>query len=51
MPVQGSIVNAAVIIGSALLGMIIKGKLSESFKTIIMQAPIAYFLIRMLLHI
>lgn len=38
MPVQGSVVNAAVIIGSALLGMIIKGKLSERFKTIIMQA-------------
>ncbi len=38
MPVQGSVVNAVVIIGGALLGMLIKGKLSERFKTIIMQA-------------
>lgn len=38
MPVQGSVVNAAVIIGGALLGILIKGKLSERFKTIIMQA-------------
>lgn len=38
MPVQGSIVNAVGIIGGALLGMIIKGRLSERFKAIIMQA-------------
>lgn len=38
MLVQGSVANAAVIIGGALLGMLIKGKLSERFKTIIMQA-------------
>jgi len=38
MPVQGSVVNAVVIIGGALLGMLIKGRLSERFKTIIMQA-------------
>ncbi|HEY9060652.1 MAG TPA: DUF554 domain-containing protein [Pseudobacteroides sp.] len=38
MPVQGSVVNAVVIIGGALLGMLIKGKLSERFKSIIMQA-------------
>jgi hypothetical protein len=38
MPVRGSVVNAAVIIGGALLGMLIKGRLSERFKTIVMQA-------------
>lgn len=38
MPVQGSVVNAIVIIGGALLGMLIKGKLSERFKAIITQA-------------
>lgn len=38
MPVQGSVVNAVVIIGCALLGMLIKGRLTERYKTIIMQA-------------
>ncbi|HHV28191.1 DUF554 domain-containing protein [Acetivibrio mesophilus] len=38
MLAQGSVVNAVVIIAGALLGMIIKGKLSERFKVIIMQA-------------
>lgn len=38
MLVQGSVVNAVVIIVGALLGMLIKGKLSERFKAIIMQA-------------
>lgn len=38
MPVQGSIVNAIVIIGGSLIGMLVKGKLSERFKIIITQA-------------
>lgn len=38
MPVQGSIVNAVGIIAGALLGMIIKDRLAERFKAIIMQA-------------
>jgi uncharacterized membrane protein YqgA involved in biofilm formation len=38
MLAKGSIVNAVAVIAGALLGMLIKGKLSERFKTIIMQA-------------
>lgn len=38
MLVQGSVINAVGIVGGALLGMIIKGRLSERFKTIIIQA-------------
>jgi len=38
MLAQGSIVNACAIIGGALVGMIIKGRLSERFGTIIKQA-------------
>lgn len=38
MLAKGSIVNAVVIVVGALLGMIIKGRLSERFKSIIMQA-------------
>lgn len=38
MIAQGSVVNAVAIMAGALLGMLIKGKLSERFKTIIMQA-------------
>ncbi|OPZ86825.1 MAG: putative membrane protein YdfK [Firmicutes bacterium ADurb.Bin419] len=38
MLVQGSIVNAIVIICGSLLGMLIKGKLPERFKEIITQA-------------
>ena len=38
MLVKGSVVNAVVIILGALLGILIKGKLSERFKSIVMQA-------------
>lgn len=35
---KGSIVNAVAVIAGTILGMLIKGKLSEKFKTTIMQA-------------
>lgn len=38
MLAQGSVVNAVAVIGGALVGMIVKGKLSERFKSIVMQA-------------
>lgn len=38
MLLRGSIVNAVAIIGGSLLGMIIKGRVSERFRAIIMQA-------------
>lgn len=38
MLLRGSIVNAAAIVGGSLLGMIVKGRVSERFRAIIMQA-------------
>ena len=35
---KGSIVNAVAVIAGTMLGILIKGKLSEKFKTTIMQA-------------